>query len=154
MTDLQKSVLNLICSALGIPKILNRHYNLRYKHAKYVMPIEATDRLDKFGRGKGQLLGRSRLPAVRRDIARKHKVHILTAAFAQRCFATKQRHPRQRRDGALVWVIRKTQARHLVSSRELSTRSWGKRSSRLLANLGMGSSRGLFPAGERFGSLQ
>jgi DMSO/TMAO reductase YedYZ molybdopterin-dependent catalytic subunit len=26
---------------------------LGYKHAKYVMRIEATDRLDKFGRGKG-----------------------------------------------------------------------------------------------------
>jgi DMSO/TMAO reductase YedYZ molybdopterin-dependent catalytic subunit len=37
----------------GAPLRLRVERQLGYKHAKYVMRIELTDRLDRFGRGKG-----------------------------------------------------------------------------------------------------
>ncbi len=40
MTDLQKSALNLICSSLGIPKILNGHYDLRLSQQRRLVASE------------------------------------------------------------------------------------------------------------------
>jgi DMSO/TMAO reductase YedYZ molybdopterin-dependent catalytic subunit len=60
--------------AHGAPLRLRVERHLGYKHAKYVMAVEAVESFAGIGGGPGQLLGRSRLCLVRRDLRRKTMV--------------------------------------------------------------------------------
>ena len=56
--------------ANGAPIRLRVERQLGYKHAKYVMRIELVESFANIARRQGRLLGRQRLPVVRRDLKR------------------------------------------------------------------------------------
>ena len=78
----------------GAPLRLRVERQLGYKHAKYIMRIEAVDSLASIGRGKRRLLGgRRRLRVVRRDLsqARAAARRLQLACTARLLFRRRQR---------------------------------------------------------------